>query len=336
MHTGLKILVIRFSSIGDILFTTPVFRCLKQQLENVEVHFLCKKSFKDVTRHNPYIDKFHYFEDDLSATIRALKVEQFDYVIDLHKNFRTTRIKWALKTQSFTFEKETWRKWLLTKTGINKMTGKHITQRSLDAVAPLGVKDDGRGLDYFLSEQDEVSYSDLPTSHLAGFVAIVIGASYATKKLPVEQLQQLCEEIPYPIILIGGPEDIKEGETVASIDSIKIYNACGKFSLNQSADLVRKSKVVVSHDTGLQYAACAFNKPVVAIWGATSPKLDVAPYYGSESNQGDKFENFIVPNLNCQPCSNYGTRKCPKGHFKCMRNQDIKRIGATVVKFWRA
>lgn len=336
MHTGLKILVIRFSSIGDILFTTPVFRCLKQQLQDVEVHFLCKKSFKDVTRNNPYIDKFHYFEGDLSETIRALKAEQFDYIIDLHKNFRTTRIKWALKSQSVTFEKETWRKCLLTKTGINKMTGKHITQRSLDAISSLGVVDDGKGLDYFLSIEDEVSYSDLPTSHLAGFVAIVIGASYATKKLPVDQLKQLCEEIPYPIILIGGPEDAKEGEVVTSIDAIKIYNACGKFSLNQSADLVRKAKVVVSHDTGLQYAACAFNKPVVAIWGATSPKLDVAPYYGSSSLQEGKFENFIVPNLSCQPCSNYGTKKCPKGHFKCMRNQDVKRIAATVVKFWRA
>lgn len=334
MQTGLKILIIRFSSIGDILFTTPVFRCLKKQLPDAEIHFLCKQSFKDVTKHNPYIHRFHYFNGDLSKTIQELKQEQFDYIIDLHKNFRTARIKWALKAQSFTYEKESWRKWLLTKIGINKMMGRHIALRSLDAVAPLGVKDDGNGLDYFLSTQDEVPYSDLPTSHLAGFVAIVIGASYATKKLPTDKLQQLCVEIPYPIILIGGPEDALEGEKVASVDTIKVYNACGKFSLNQSVDLVRKSKVVVAHDTGLQYAACAFNKPVVAVWGGTSPKLDVWPYYGSKFGDEQKFQNAIVANLSCQPCSNFGTKKCPKGHFKCMRNQNIQKITEVVIQFW--
>lgn len=336
MRTGLKILIIRFSSIGDILFTTPVFRCIKTQLPDAEVHFLCKKSFKDVTKHNPYIDRFHYFEGNLSNTIRDLQAEQFDYVIDLHKNFRTSRIKWALKVPSSTYKKETWRKWLLTKFGVNQMMRRHIVQRSLDAVLPLGVVDDGKGLDYFLSEQDEVAYSDLPTSHLAGYVALVIGASYATKQLPPEKLRELCADIPYPIILIGGPEDAKAGQEVAEMDSVKIYNACGKFSLNQSADLVRKSKVVVSHDTGLQYAACAFNKPVVAVWGGTSPQLDVEPYYGSSSEGKRMFENAIVPHLSCQPCSNYGTKTCPKGHFKCMRDQNTKQIAASVVRYWNA
>ena len=127
-----------------------------------------------------------------------------------------------------------------------------------------------------------------------------------------------------PIILVGGKEDFKEAQEIASVDTIRIYNACGKFNLHESADLVRKSKLVISHDTGLQYIACAFNKPVLAIWGGTSPLLDVEPYY-SEGNIS-RYENFLVKGLTCQPCSNFGTKACPKKHFKCMEEQNIDAI----------
>jgi ADP-heptose:LPS heptosyltransferase len=216
------------------------------------------------------------------------------------------------------------------------MSGIQISQRCINAVAPLGVVDDGLGLDYFIGEKDVVKEDDLPTSHLHGFVAIVIGASYYTKKLPISKLQELCLKINYPIVLIGGKEDAKEGEEIASVDAIKIYNSCGKFKLNESADLVRKAKVVISHDTGLQYIACAFNKPVLAIWGGTSPKLDVEPYYGKNNNANSAplYKNFIVPGLSCQPCSNFGTNTCPKKHFKCMQLQDVKAIAQEVVERW--
>ncbi|MFY7900816.1 MAG: glycosyltransferase family 9 protein, partial [Chitinophagaceae bacterium] len=87
-------------------------------------------------------------------------------------------------------------------------------------------------------------------------------------------------------------------------------------------------------DTGLLYIACAFNKPVIAIWGGTSPKLDVEPYFGTRI-QSNKYVNILVPNLRCQPCSNFGTKTCPKGHFKCMNLQDITQIAATTMDFLR-
>lgn len=199
--------------------------------------------------------------------------------------------------------------------------------RCLDALKPLGVKDDGRGMDYFIPEKQIVPANDIPTVHSAGFVAIVIGASYYTKKLPVSKLQQLCQQLKYPVMLLGGKEDSATGEQIASVDPVGIYNACGKFSLHESADLVRKARLVISHDTGLQYIACALDKPVLAIWGGTSPLLDVEPYYGVHQHSPG-YTNFIVPHLNCQPCSNFGTDTCPKGHFKCMLQQDIEAIAA--------
>ncbi len=331
-----KVLIIRFSSIGDIVLTTPVIRCVKNQLPNAEVHFLSKKTFKAVTESNPYIDKFFYFSKDLSDLIKELKKEKYDYIIDLHKNFRTQKIKQSLNAQSFTYKKESISKFLLTKLNINTMSGRHITDRSLDTVAPLNVFNDEKGLDYFIPDNLNISVSDLPTSHQFGYIAIVIGASYHTKKLPVTKIQELCTYIDYPIVLIGGKEDAKHGIEIEQIDPIKIYNACGKFILNESAWLIKQSKLVISHDTGLQYVACAFNKKVLAIWGATSPKLDVEPYYGKKqlvNPSTQMYQNFIVPNLSCQPCSNYGTRRCPKGHFKCMKEQDVELIAHTALSF---
>ncbi len=325
----MKFLVIRFSSIGDIVLASPVLRCLKKQVATSEVHFLTRTSFKAVTEGNPYVDRFFYFDRDIHAVIEELKQQDYDYVIDLHNNFRSNQVKKALGKTSHTIDKLNFKKFLLTRLHIDRMPGRHITLRSLDTVAPFGVKDDGGGLDYFIPDKDVVRESDIPTSHLAGYIAIVIGASYHTKKLPVHKLIALCTAVNHPIILLGGKEDRMHGELVTATNKPKIYNACGKFSLNESADLVRRAKLVISNDTGLQYIASAFRKPTLAIWGSTSPRLDVEPYYGSiylNKVSESPYENILVPGLACQPCSKYGNKKCPLGHFKCMELQDIGYI----------
>ncbi len=324
-----KILIIRFSSIGDIVLATPVFRCIKKQIPDCKIHFVTKESFKDVTVANPYIDNFFYYNNNLDALIELFKTEAYDYVIDLHNNLRSNKIKSALKVKnSYTLNKLTFQKFILTKLHINIMPKRHITQRSLDAVKPLGVADDGLGLDYFIPPGDNIKTEDLPAPHQLGFIAVVIGASYNTKKMPVNKLTELCEKIKFPLVLVGGKEDETSGKAIANIDPIRIYNACGKFNLNESADILRKSKFVISHDTGMQYIACAFNKFVLAIWGGTSPKLQVQPYYGSNFNNLNPkqlYENIVL-NLWCQPCSKYGKKNCPLGHFNCMQKHDINSI----------
>jgi ADP-heptose:LPS heptosyltransferase len=333
----MRLLFIRFSSIGDIVFTTPAIRAAKQQLPNVEIHFLTKSSMRSVTEANPYIDQFHYFDKNLTATIEALKQQQFDYVIDLHKNFRTYKIKKALGVPSFSYQKLSWQKLLLTKLHLNFMPNKHISDRCIECLAPLGVVNDGKGLDYFIPANTLLSPTALPASHRNGYISLVIGASFASKKLPIPQLQDLCRQLKYHVVLIGGKEDALEGEQVASIDPTKIFNACGQFNLHESAILVQQSKTVISHDTGFLYIACAFHKKTVAIWGATSPELQVEPYYPTSklNSNGvqnkrpfEMYFNAIVPNLPCQPCSNYGTKQCPQGHFACMRQQNIGAIAA--------
>lgn len=323
--TGIKFLIIRFSSIGDIVLTTPAIRILKKQMPGSQVHFLVKDSFKSVVQENPFIDKLHFLKDDFNEMADELKKEKFDYIIDLHKNLRTYKLRLYLhKSKWLSYQKLSVQKFLLTKFGINLMPNRHISLRCMDALKSLRIKDDGYGLDYFTGKKISIKNEDLPSGHWFGYIAIVIGATWFTKKMPVHKLQQLCLAMDYPIVLVGGKEDFAAGEEIASVHPIRIYNACGKFSLNESAALLQKSNLVISHDTGMQYIAAAYNKPVLAIWGGTSPKLDVEPFYGTANKA--LHTNFIVPGLKCQPCSNYGTASCPKGHFKCMEQQDITAI----------
>ncbi len=327
-----KILIIRFSSIGDIVFASPVFRCVKKQLPNAEIHFITKLSFKIVTATNPYIDKFFYYKNNLDALLGQLIKEKYDYVIDLHNNFRSNKIKQYLQKPSFTINKLTFQKFLLTQLNIDVMPNRHITQRSLDTVLPLGVKDDGGGLDYFIDPKDQVSPNDIPTGHLAGYFVIVIGATYFTKRFPQHKIIELCSKIEHPIILLGGKEDAQSGEEIAASNTVKIYNACGKFNISESADIIKKAKLVVSNDTGMQYIACALKRPVLALWGGTSPALDVEPYYGSNfmSHQNKPVYENVVLNLSCQPCSKYGLKKCPKEHFNCMEKIDVYELAIKI------
>ena len=331
----MKILVIRFSSIGDIVLTTPVVRNLKQQRPDVQLHYLTKPIFKTILESNPHIDRIHYLRDQWQEMIHELKKEQFDLVIDLHHNVRTFRIKRSLKVKSYAFPKLNIEKWLYTNFKINRMPDLHIVDRYMQTVVSLGVKNDGKGLDYFIPENEQIRLDDLPHAHFAGYIALVIGAAHATKRMPTDLLQQLCSLIQHPVILLGGNEDKERGEEIASVDTIKIYNACGKFSLNESADIVKKSKLVITHDTGLMHIAAALKKQIICIWGNTVPDFGMYPYYG---NHPVTSVNIEVKKLSCRPCSKIGSDTCPKRHFKCMRNHNIASIAAmaeTWAKAWR-
>ncbi len=321
----MKFLIIRFSSIGDIVLTTPVVRCLRKQIPDAEIHFLTKQSFRGILSGNPYIDKIHVLADSFELMLHELQTEEYDYIIDLHHNLRTLRIKRFLKNvKSFSFNKLNVEKFVLTNLKINMLPDKHIVDRNMETLRSFGVTNDGEGLDYFIPEADVVNNKDIPTSHLHGYIAVVIGAALATKQLPLHKLKELCTAIDHPLILLGGKEDHANGKAIAAMDDVKIYNACGKFNLNESADLVRRSKLVITHDTGLMHIAAALQRPIISVWGNTIPGFGMYPYYGRYSKQ--HYDVVEVNKLWCRPCSKIGYKKCPKGHFKCMENIAVAEI----------
>jgi ADP-heptose:LPS heptosyltransferase len=339
----MKILVIRFSSIGDIVLTTPVVRCLKKQYPQAQLHYLTKKQFASILQSNPYLDKIHLLEGDLQPVVLELLKEKFDYVIDLHNNLRTKYVKVLLRQafnsriESFSVNKLNIRKWLLTRLKWKWMPDVSIVDRYFETVKSLGVKNDGQGLDYFIPEEEEIKKDDLPMSHSLGYIACAIGGQHETKKMPLEKWKALCAKMPFPIVLLGGKEDVDMANEIRGVDEVKIYNACGKFSLNESADIVKRARVVITHDTGLMHIAAAFKKPIISIWGNTVPELGMFPYYGYNNLKSNVApQSFIMEQtLGCRPCSKIGYAKCPKGHFKCMQQQDLDKILELAVRLMK-
>lgn len=309
----MKILVVRFSSMGDIIYTTPVVRCLKTQLPDAEIHFLTKPAFKYIYDSNPHLDKLLLLKPTLAETIEEIKAEKYDYLIDLHNNLRTSLIKLRTGIKSSTYKKQRIRKWLSLKFNLKLVPPVHLVERYMKAVKFLGVKNDSRPIDYYIKTEHDLTKL-LPKSHQAGFVAFIIGATHFTKRMPNEKIVSICSKINAPIVLLGG-NDVKEnGNVITNAVGSNIYNACGTTSLDESVYLVSKAKRVLGFDTGLTHIAEAFDRPIASIWGGTVPELlGVQPYMVKEAE-------VIGINLPCRPCSKFGLEKCPLGHFKCMNN----------------
>lgn len=316
LHQRKKILIVRFSSIGDIVLTTPVVRCLKLQT-GAEIHFLTKRSYQSVIQSNPYIDKVWTIEKSVSEIGEALKNENFDLIVDLHKNLRTLHLRWILKVKTLAFDKLNFQKWLMVNFKINRLPKKHIVDRNLETVKSLGIKNDGKGLDYFIPEKDKVDLAtfgeQFKTRNDKLVFAFAIGAAHATKRLPTEKIIEICKKTNKTVILLGGKEDAKNGEKIAQQSGNHVVNLCGKLNLNQSASVLQQADKVISHDTGLMHIAAAFQKEIISVWGNTIPEFGMYPYVDEM-----KFKILEVKGLSCRPCSKIGHEKCPKGHFDCM------------------
>lgn len=327
----MKILLIRFSSIGDIILTSPVSRCLKKQVPGAEIHFLTKDRFADLVAHSPYVDRVHTIDDAVGEAIPALKKEKFDLIVDLHKNVRTWKVKTALGVPAKSFPKLNIEKWMLVNLKRDRMPRVHIVDRYMSTVEHLGVKNDNAGLDLFIPPEREVPMSTLPEAHRNGYTALCIGAAHFTKRLPPHKLIELAQLLQGPIVIIGGPEDQATARAIADVVGARVFDATGKYDLLGSASLIKQAKSVIAHDSGAMHVAAAFagsriGDPaltVVSIWGNTVPAFGMGPYIPQHPERAHIME---VQGLECRPCSKIGFDHCPKGHFRCMEKQDLSAI----------
>lgn len=322
----MKILIVRFSSIGDIVLTSSVVRCLNEQLKDAEIHFLTKNTFRSLVEPNEHISKVFAIEKSIDEVIVDLKSEKYDWVIDLHNNVRTKGLKWKLRRPSKTFRKLTLQKLLLVNFKKNKMPKLHVVDRYFETVAHLGVKPDGKPGDFFIETQNKVNPSNFDLEEQK-YVAIAIGAQHSTKRLPTEKLIELIEMISQPVVLVGGPTDAEVAKQILNETSKKLVDTCGKLNLQQSASLVKQSAHLITHDTGMMHIASCLGVKMSTVWGNTVPAFGMTPYApGDNSN----FTIHEVEGLSCRPCSKIGHAKCPKGHFKCMMEQNIQAIVNTI------
>lgn len=319
MKPALKILIIRFSAMGDIIYTTPVIRCLKKQLPHCEIHFLTNPSFKYLVENNPYITQLHLLKPKLSDTVIDLKTQNFDYIIDLHSSLRSALVKMSLNVKASTYNKQRFKKWLAIKFKINWVAPTHLVDRYLKTVEFLGVKNDNLPIDYFLPPNNLKIEDFLPPHFCPNYIAFVIGATHFTKRMPNSKVISILQKINLPIVLLGGKDVAHNGIEIAA-SCTNVITLCGDINLNQSVFLIKNASKVIGFDTGLTHIAEAFDKPLVTIWGSTVAQLlGVQPYLVTNHYQAEV-------DLSCRACSKFGLAACPKGHFNCMYNIDEQPI----------
>lgn len=319
----MKVLFIRLSSIGDIVLTTPLVRCVNQQIANVEIHYLCKDSYRLLLSSNPYIHQLHTFNKEDKTLKKRLKDEKFDYVIDLQHNCHSKSICRYLKVPYRSFPKLNIRKWILVNFKINLLPKLHIVDRYFKALKVLKVTNDNKGLNFFISDKDlrQIQTDTLPEV----FVAVAVGSKHNTKQLPKEKLLEIFQKTNIPFVFLGDEKDAAVVEYIQANSQKTSYNLCGKLNLQESAYCVSKAEILLSGDTGLMHIAAALNKPIVSLWGNTVPEFGMYPYM--PMNQ-DKYVIIENKKLFCRPCSKLGFKRCPLRHFKCMQSLSIDEIVA--------
>lgn len=321
-----KILVIRFSSIGDIVLTSPVVRCIKKQFPGTEIHFLVKKTYEELLAHNPNIDRVITFENDLWQTIRQVKGERYDFILDLHHNLRSLLVTFQTKARISRFKKLNFYKWLMVNFKRNMLPNVHVVDRFFEAALPAGIENDGLGLDFYFKPGAAQVVDNLPAIFKNGFIAFAIGANHQTKKLPSEKIISICKKLKHPVVLLGGFGDQETGEKISAACGTQVFNACGIFTVSQSAAVIKNSRLVITHDTGMMHIAASFQKKILSVWGNTIPAFGMYPYYGRGKSENET--RFEISNLKCRPCSKIGFRDCPENHFNCMQLQDENKIAA--------
>jgi len=321
-HILKKVLIIRLSSLGDIILTTPVIRCLKKQ-SDADIHYVTRKQNAFLVKQNPYLSKVIEVEKDPLEQFNFFKSEHYDFVIDLHSNFRSKRFTMYLNRPAGHFPKLNIKKWFLVNLRINQMPDLHIVDRYFKAAARLSIKNDKAGLDYFLPNEQETKAGDIIAGLPAGYTVIVAGAKHFTKQIPATVAKHIVQGADGPFVVLGGPEDIGRGNEIEAFAPEKVINLCGKISFDASALIVSKAKSVVTSDTGLMHVAAAFRRPTIVVWGNTVPEFGMYPYMPGDEQLYHPVENRT---LSCRPCSKIGFDACPKEHFKCMLDTDVSQI----------
>lgn len=317
----MKILVIRMSSIGDVILTTPVLKAFKRRYPEAEIHFLVLEQFKDAISGLEYIDKLILFNkrdnDGLKNLLKFadnLKNNNYDYIFDLHAKFRSKIIAKKLGVKTYTYKKRAWWKTLLVKSRVIKyQVDDTIVKNYFGAFKNFNLEYEGENLDFFYEKSDKLlEYKGLPI--------MAPRASKNTKEWTAEGFGKLAKLIyaKYGVksILIGGKGDIPRCEEINKISGDSCIILAGKLSLKESGSLLSQAKFLVTNDSGPFHIARGVKCKTFVIFGPTSPGM-------FDFREDD---TLIYAGVKCSPCSLHGDKSCPKGHFQCMKNIEAENI----------
>jgi lipopolysaccharide heptosyltransferase II len=305
-----KILIIRLSSMGDILLTTPLIRSIKKQNPEVQIDFVIKEEFIELVKNNPNLtDIFVYSKQSFEKQIliNTLISNNYEIVIDLQNNIRSKEITKPLHCQTLLYKKNDVKKFILVNFKINRL--KNAPPIPVRYAEAAGINLDDEGLDLFT---DEVADSRLDLNEK--YIGLCPGAKHFTKRWPKEyfiELGKKLESSGYKVVLFGGlNEEELIGEIANQLSSP--VNLCGDSILQSAADM-KMCKSIYTIDSGAMHLACAVKVPVIAFFGSTVKEFGFFPYKANSIE-------LDVENLPCRPCTHIGRKSCPLIHFKCMKD----------------
>jgi len=329
-----SILVVRFSSIGDILLTTPVLRALRQKWPGCRISFLTKERFAPLLQKNPNVDELLTLKEgagvpELYSLGRSLARRRWHILADFHSNLRSSLIR-RIVPADFTavYSKSRLKRSLLIYTRLDLYGPEppSVPERYAACLAPYGVCLDQGPCELYLDDSDKNPVEKQIAScwpDSPDFLAIAPGSAWPTKRWPAERFARSAAELAgrrgLKVILLGSEKDAEVCEQVGKyIGGKNCLNLAGRLSLRGSAAAVSASKLLLSNDTGLMHIATV-GTPVVAVFGCTTRHLGYFPYRAAS-------RRVVERQLFCRPCTHNGRRRCPLGHFRCMRDIEVERV----------
>jgi heptosyltransferase-2 len=323
----LRILLVRFSSIGDIVLTTPLVRVLRRRHPDAQLIYVTKRAMAPLVTDNPHLSQVIALEPDepLARLARRLRAVQPTHGLDLHGSLRSAALRLLVRGRWSGYAKRKLARTLLVATKLDLYRGDvPVAERYFEAARQLDVEPDGGPPEFFLGAAARERVARwLAERGLATepFAALAPGAAHATKRWPMAHWQALADrlrEMGYRLVILGGPEDRGAAQQLGPLAE----SAAGEFTLQETGACLARAKVLISGDTGVMHMATGVGTPVVALFGPTVRAFGFFPYHARAT--------VLAQDLRCRPCSTMGTARCPLGHHRCMVDLLPAQVAAAV------
>jgi lipopolysaccharide heptosyltransferase II len=317
-----NILAVRFSSIGDVLLTTPLLRALRFRHPSARITFVVKEPYVPLLSASPHVNEVIGISPDhrLSDLAEQLRGHRFSHLLDLHDSLRSRALRVLVPGNWSSYPKHRMARAILIHAKRNVYRDlRPVAERYFSAARALDVEPDGRPPDLFWDRTAErrvrewFQQSGIPD--MVRPVALAPGAAHATKRWPLEYWEGLTTLLVAQgcqVVVVGGADDASLGSVLARIAPGRVHNAAGLFQLQETGALLQRTSAVVSGDTGVMHMATAVGAPVVALFGPTVQPFGFFPY--------TKRASVLELTMGCRPCTSKGGPRCPLGHHRCLRD----------------
>lgn len=333
MPGSLRILAIRFSSIGDILLTTPLLRAVRARYPDAHLAFLTKEPFAPLLSDNPRLSQLLTLGpgESLAALGGRLRRERFTHVLNLHGSLRTRGLRLLVPARWSGYRNHRVAREILIRTKRNLYSRDiPVPERYFDAVRKLDVRPDGEPPEFYLNEKAKAEAGAWIASRFGNggpVVSVAPGAAHNTKRWPVEYWQDLVQRMTgrgFNVAVVGGPEDQATAEAVRQAGGERAANAAGSFGLQGTGAILAASHLLVSGDTGVMHMATGVDTPVIALFGPTVRAFGFFPY--------SRRAVVLERDMGCRPCTAWGTERCPLGHHRCLRDIHAAEVEEVVMR----